>query len=281
MAEAPIDQIIKNLSRNLSKELIKKLPKKWEKIGNVLIINLPSELLKYKTEIGMTYSEILQCKTVLNNVGGISGIFRKPNVKIIYGPADTATVHKENGIRFKLDPIKIMFSSGNMDERIRLASISNENEIIVDIFAGIGYFTIPLAVHSNPMKIFACEINPVSFEFLKQNIILNDVAKNVSPILGDNREIAPKNIADRVIMGYLENNYDYLSTAINCLRNKSGFIHFHTLCSNDKTPGKTLKMIRNIGDNNKVKINFLKQVHVKSYAPGVDHFVFDLKIDGK
>jgi len=33
-----------------------------------------------------------------------------------------------------------MFSSGNMDERIRMSMISDKNEVVVDLFAGIGYF---------------------------------------------------------------------------------------------------------------------------------------------
>jgi tRNA wybutosine-synthesizing protein 2 len=281
MVESQINQIKKNLSRNLTIDLIKKLPEKWEKIGDVLIFRLPSELLNYKTEIGKTYSDILNSKTVLNEIGTVSGIFRKPKVEIIYGSSDTITVHKENGIRFKLDPIKIMFSSGNMDERIRMANISNENETVVDLFAGIGYFTIPIGVHSKPEKIFAVEINPVSFDFLKQNIVLNDVTNNIVPLYGDNREIAPENTADRVIVGYLEKTHDYLPIAIKCLKNKSGFIHFHTLCSKEINPEKNLKMIKTIGDKQNVKTKLLKQVHVKSYAPGVDHFVFDLKIDEK
>ncbi len=58
-----------------------------------------------------------------------------------------------------------MFSSGNMNERIRMSNISKPNEVVVDLFAGIGYFTLPIAVYSKPKKIYACEKNPISYDF--------------------------------------------------------------------------------------------------------------------
>ena len=131
-------------------------------------------------------------------------MYREPNVKIIYGNKKTETIHIENGIRYKLDPQKVMFSSGNMDERIRMAKISNPKETVVDLFAGIGYFTLPMAVYSKPKKIFACEINPVAYDYLCKNIVQNDVTSIVEPLLGDNKTTAPKNVADRIIMGYID-----------------------------------------------------------------------------
>jgi len=59
-----------------------------------------------------------------------------------------------------------MFSSGNMDERIRMSMISDKNEVVVDLFAGIGYLLCRMAVYSKPEKIYACEINPVAYDYL-------------------------------------------------------------------------------------------------------------------
>jgi len=155
MIEIPSNQIKKSLSIDIPSELIKYLPDKWEKIGDILIIKLNHNLEEYQKIICEKYAEILLCKTVLNNVGGVIGTNRTPKVDIIYGSKNTETIHKENGIRFNLDTAKIMFSSGNMHERLRMANISNMDEIVVDLFAGIGYFTIPMAVYSKPKKIFA------------------------------------------------------------------------------------------------------------------------------
>ncbi len=71
----------------------------------------------YKEIIGKAYAEGLGCTTTLNDNGGISGVYRKPVVEVIFGSPHTETIHTENGIRFKVDPQQIMFSSGNMAER--------------------------------------------------------------------------------------------------------------------------------------------------------------------
>lgn len=280
MVETSFNKIKNSFSKEIPSKFVSKLPDKWEKIGDVAIIVLPSNLDEYKRIIGKKYAEVLNCKTVLKDIGGIKGEFRKPNVEIIYGSKDTITIHKENGVRYKLDPQKIMFSSGNMDERIRMATISSKNETVVDLFAGIGYFTLPIAVYSKSKKIFACEKNKVAFDFLHQNIVLNNVTAIVEPRMGDNREVAPKNIADRVIMGYIGQTHKFLPTAIDCLNN-TGIIHYHNTFSDEIVPEKPMKIIEKETNKKGCKAELLKYIHVKSYAPGISHYVFDIKIGEK
>jgi len=281
MAETPFETIKKTLSKDLPADLIDNLPKKWEKIGDILTLVLPSKLKKYDKKIAKIYAEALGCKTVLNDIGGISGEYREPNVELLYGSNDTETIHRENGVSYKLDLQKIMFSSGNMDERTRMAHVSNSNEIVVDLFAGIGYFTLQMAVHSRPEKIFACEKNPISFNYLCQNIILNNVSSIVKPIHGDNRMVAPKNIADRVIMGYFGDTHQFLPIAFECLKNHCGIIHYHDKFADDAVPDKTLDIVENVAEKYNRKINLLNFKCVKSYAPGISHYVFDVKVGEK
>ena len=153
MLATPFEKIKKTLSNKISLESLNLIPEKWEKIGDILIIKLNKNLHDHSKIIGETYCEILNCKTALNDIGGITGIYREPKIEVIYGSSDTETIHIENGIRYKLDAQKIMFSSGNMDERIRMANISKKKETIVDLFAGVGYFTLPIAVYCKPKKI--------------------------------------------------------------------------------------------------------------------------------
>ena len=274
----PFDEIKDKLAPYIPENLIFSLPNKWEKIGDVLIVKLPKELEAYSEHVGWAYAETLNCKSVLVDKHGISGIYREPNVEIIYGSKDTETIHRENGIKYKLDPQKVMFSSGNMDERIRMGNISNKDEIVVDLFAGIGYFTLPLAVYSKPVKIYACEINPVSYEYLCENILLNDVSFIVEPLLGDNRDVAPENVADRVIMGYLDDTYKFLPIAFNCLKNRSGIVHYHEVCPNDLLHSRPIERFKKEARKINRRIEILNQKVVKSYAPGVDHIVLDVKI---
>jgi len=278
MVETPLSKIKKSLSNEIPLELTNYLPEKWEKIGDIVIIKLNEKLRNYGGKIGKTYAEILCCKTVLNDVGGISGIYREPNVEILYGCENTETIHKENGIKYKLDVQKIMFSSGNMDERLRMAKISNKNETIVDLFAGVGYFTLPMAVYSKPKKIFSCEINPVAYKYLCKNIVLNHVTSIVEPLLGDNRTMAPKNVAERVVMGYIEDTERFLPVAFDCLENYSGFLHYHDVCPDELLPEKPLKMVEKTAEKYKKNVDLLTCRVIKSYAPGVSHVVLDIRV---
>lgn len=281
MSNNPYERIKKKAISIIPPYLIDRIPKKWEKIGDVLLFKLSSEFDDYKIEISKIYAQILKCKSVLNDIGGIEGIYRIPKVELIFGSENTETIHIENGIKYKLDPRKIMFSSGNMQERLRMSNISNENEVIVDLFAGIGYFSIPIAVYSKSKKIFACEINPISFDYLCKNIVINHVTSIIEPLMGNNINTSPTNIANRVILGYFGDTKSYLPLALKCLKNKSGVIHYHDIFSDDIVPSNPLKIVDDFAKKYKIKTKCLKYRNVKSYSPGISHYVFDIKIGEK
>ena len=277
MIKTPHELIREKLQYYVPSSLLYILPNKWEKIGNVLIIKIPPALERYRREIAEVYASVLRCKSVLEDLGGIKGEKREPNVRLIYGNSNTETIHVENGIRYKLDPSKIMFSSGNMEERIRMATIKAKDEVVVDMFAGIGYFSLPLAVYGSPKKVYAIEINPVAYKYLRENITLNNVNAIVEPLLGDNKKATPKGVADRVIMGYLHETHNYLPVALESLKG-SGVIHYHEICPNELLKTRPLQMVRNATENLGFRIIDFKRRIVKSYAPGVSHIVLDVKV---
>jgi tRNA wybutosine-synthesizing protein 2 len=281
MSKTPFQKIKESLSEEIASEFLEILPEKWEKIGDILILVLPPALYKFKLIISKKYAEVLNCRTVLNDIGGILGELREPQVEIIYGDKNTVTIHKENGIKYKLDPQKIMFSSGNMDERIIMSRISNRSETIIDLFSGIGYFTLPIAVYSKPKLIYACEKNKIAYNFLCENVVLNNVLDKVETLEGDNRNMAPKDIADRVIMGYIGNTHKFLPVAIMCLKDMRGVIHFHEKYPEKIVPEKPLKQIKEIADTYNRSATLIGYRKVKSYAPGISHFVFDIRFDDK
>lgn len=278
MRTTPFERIKKKLSLVLPSDVVNRLPDKWEKIGTVVTIRLPDELKQYKEIIGNVYREVMSCVTVLNDIGGISGVYREPVVEVISGTSLTETIHTENGVRFKLDPQRIMFSSGNMAERRRMATISNSCETVVDLFAGIGYFTIPIAVYSKPKKVFACEINPLAYGYLCANVVLNHVTDIVEPLWGDNRKTAPNDSADRVILGYLQDPQVFLTIAINCLRNQCGILHYHEVVPLESIPKLPLKHIQTAAKHYHRSVELLKVNTVKSYAPRIHHVVLDVRI---
>jgi tRNA wybutosine-synthesizing protein 2 len=157
-------------------------------------------------------------KSVYRYSGTVSGQLRLPKVSYVAGQKDPVTIHKENGCLYMLDITKVMFSKGNVLERARLPKLVNPGEVIADMFAGIGYFSIPLGKFSPAKKIYSIELNPVSFHFLKKNIKLNKLRDKVHPILGDCRKARLPEKADRIVMGYLPKTYEFLPAAFRLLK---------------------------------------------------------------
>lgn len=271
----PWDRIVARA--NVDKDLKPFLPRKWELIGEVVVLKLPKELQAVPEAVALAYAEEFGAKAVLKDLG-IDGEFREPKMEVLWAKGPTETIHIENKVKFALDPMKVMFSSGNIDERVRMATVPKDNETVVDMFAGIGYFTIPMAVHSKPSKIIACEKNPVAYAYLEKNIELNHVKEKVHPFLGDNRD-APEKIADRVIMGYLPSPREFLPKAIKMLRrHKDCVIHYHENAPEKEIPWALYSRVAGAAGEPGRGAKLLSYRWIKSYKPRIWHAVVDVKI---
>jgi tRNA wybutosine-synthesizing protein 2 len=259
-------------------ELIDLVPHSWQLLGNILICNIKQELLPHEHEIGVAFTKIeKRAKIVARKLMPPQGEMRIPNLKIIAGRGNTETIHKENHCVFKLDPFKILFSPGNSNERLRLSRLVQEGEIVIDLFSCVGQFSIPIAVHSKPSKVYAVEMNPEAYKYLVTNILLNRLVDVVKPILGNCKDVAPVGIADRVIMGLINGTEKYLDTAFNSLKKSGGIIHYH-----ESFPKRLLKekldIIEQKAEQKSFKIKKLNFKRVKKYAPRIDHIVMDLEV---
>lgn len=271
----PMAEIRARVREELPSVDLAMLPDSWEKIGDVLVMRFPDDFTE-KREAAAIYADVVGCRAVLEDAGGISGVMRRPLVRHIWGDHDTETVHIENGISYRLDPQRVMFSSGNVDERIRMASVASSGEVAVDLFAGIGYFTLPLAVHGNA-RVYACEINPTAAEYLRSSAALNEVESRVEVRKGDCREVAPHGVAERVVMGYL-GAAPFLPTAMQVLHPSGGVLHYHCACSAEDFPGEPLEEVQQAAHNAGRSVELKRHRTVKSYAPGVVHGVLDVAI---
>lgn len=263
------------IEEEMTPEQIRLLPKGWYILGDVIIVKIHPALEDHKGVIGDALLAIYpRCKSVLRDFG-IDGKFREPKRELIAG-SGSETVHKENGVLFKLDALRLMFSPGNLQERMRMAQFGH-GETVVDMFAGVGYFTLPMAVHSHPKRIISIELNPLAHSFLAENIRLNKVEDIVEPVLGDCSKKAPRGIADRVVMGYVGCTNEYLGAGIKALR-KGGILHYHQTLPARKTPAALGEdVIIASGKLGRVA-EILRCARVKKYAPNVIHAVVDARI---
>ncbi|KAF6205761.1 hypothetical protein GE061_019934 [Apolygus lucorum] len=128
---------------------------------------------------------------------------------------------------YRWDVEKTMFSRGNVTERHRIARLDCTNEVIVDLYAGIGYFTLPYLVHANAKHLHACEWNPDALKSLRFNLSLNGVADRCTVHDGDNRLVCPKNIANRVNLGLIPSSEASWDTACQTLLSSGGTLYVH------------------------------------------------------
>jgi tRNA wybutosine-synthesizing protein 2 len=240
---------------------------KYKKIGDILILDS-----NYQNDDFEELSRRHNVKTVMK-IDHIQGTKREPVYKVLYG-SETETINKENGCLFKLDLAKVMWSKGNNNERLRIAKLVEDGETVIDMFAGIGYFSIPIGVHANAHEVIAIEINPNSYHFLCENIELNKL-DNITPVLGDCKVETPKFMADRIIMGYVKTTHHYLNVAIGSL-NEGGILHYHETVPEKLMDSRPIERIVASADGREVEI--LKTNKIKKYSPGVWHVVIDARI---
>ena len=275
------EKLVDFIGEDLDEKELDLIPKGFQKVGDKIIINLPSELDEKFSIIGKGILGVFpNVKSVYAKAGGITGEFRRPQIKLIAGEDNPRVENFENGVWYVYDLTKIMFAKGNVSERGRLPKVVSPGEVIVDMFVGIGYFSIPIAKHVPDVKIYGIDKNPDSVYWLFRGKERNDL-KNLEIILGDSKEEVQKLIdrgivADRVLMGYLPPPEEFVGSALSILK-EGGMVHYDALIRTDHVE-EDLEKVRQLFCINGRKAEIVNPQRVKSYRPKVDHYVVDLRV---
>ena len=281
------DNLKEKLKGNLTEEELFSLPSGFQTIGKVMVIKLNPMLLEKKDLIGNACLELNPyMKSVYINLGKVKGTFREPEkIELIAGIDDPVVEHKEHGVIYRFDITKIMFSKGNINERKFLATLVMDNEILIDMFAGIGYFSLPIAKNARPKRIYSIELNPVSFKFLIQNIKINHLEDIIIPILGDCKEevlkLSDEGIkADRVIMGVFPAPREYIKYALSLVKINGTIYHYEGVVEKEEFM-RLYNEFNQIAEDNGFTCELMSYRFVKSYGPNLFHIVLDIKASKK
>lgn len=272
---------LKDKVSEITKTKKDKIPSSPQMLGHVLLAKFPKCTSKDKRKIAKAWMQLLPKIKTVGEIKGIKGELRQPKVVKLLGNG-FETLHKEHGILYKLDTSKIMFSKGNHFERQRLLSQVKPNETVIDMFAGIGYFSLSMAKRAK--HVIAIEKNPLSFKYLVENVGLNKI-KNITLANDDCRNVELQGAADRVLMGYFRgrsplksqksysNNFSteqFLPFAKKFAK-KGAVIHYHNIYKKDELWSKAEAELKGL--------KILNKVIIKSYAPGVVHVCVDAEVE--
>ena len=251
------------------------LPSSFDIVGDIAIIELPEELMPYGRAIGEAILKAHRhIKAVFAKGSAVSGEYRVRELIHLAGERRTETIHRENGIKLRLDVARVYFSPRLATERMRVFRIAREGEVVFDMFAGVGPYSILLAKKAG--TVFACDINPWAVRYLEENRKLNRVS-NVIPILGDVRGIAGQLKADRVVMNLPKFAREFLREAITSTK-KGGMVHYYGFSHEEDLFGEHERIILETAEELGMGAKILGRRKVRPYAPRQFNIAIDFMV---
>lgn len=272
-------------------DLLASVPSKWERLGGLIL--LPADLSEQPSWLEVMNHP--QCEDMWLGIldalkGDALGIqapiandtFRSSQVNMLYGSSEVRFL--DHGITYIFDAAKVMFSSGNVTERRRIGAISMEGETVIDAYAGVGYYTLPMLVHSQAAHVHACEINPASIAGLQAGAAANKVRECLTVHEGDNQVSLASlvGMADRCHLGLLPSSEPVWELALKALKSQGGWLHVHMNVEEERIPSwmeATRNRFQAWADQHDLgfEVHNRHLERVKWFAPFVRHVVLDLE----
>ncbi|KAF8114587.1 hypothetical protein N665_0036s0111 [Sinapis alba] len=178
----PMNEVLEAL---LPKGMI--VPSAFEMVGHIAHLNLRDEHLPYKRLIAKVVLDKNQPKiqTVVNKIDPIHNDFRTMQLEVLAGNHSLVTTVVENGLRFHVDLARVYWNSKLGTERQRLLLGFDHNDVVCDVFAGVG--PIALAAARIVKRVYANDLNPHAVEFMEQNSVVNKLEKRIEVFNMDGR----------------------------------------------------------------------------------------------
>ena len=278
--------------QNMIIELLSELPTKWEKLGDLILLPetaFSSErwtsIISQDNQLSLweCIAEALKVERIGKQKHVSDDIIRSSQAQLLLGDSSWVEL-VDFGVKFGFDACKVMYSSGNVTERHRIGNIDLKGETIVDCYAGIGYYTLPMLVRGEAELIHACELNQHSISALQWGAKANNVADRLIIHKGNNALTMPKleGVADRCHLGLLPSSQSVWKLAIACLKEKGGILHIHMNVDEEKieqwidsTMSLLQQYLEELKRNYNLEVKHLEKV--KWFSPRVRHVVLDVE----
>ncbi len=270
----------KALESILSEQESQELISSFDQIGDIIIVRIPDSLLSKKKVIGETLlKQVKIAKSVFYQASAVEGDFRTRNLEILAGDNKTETEYKEFGCKFTVDVENAFFSPRLSTERERISNLVQNGETVVNMFAGVGMFSVMIAKKKKCM-VYSIDINPIATKLCEKNIKSNKLVGNIVSINGDALQIIQEqlqNKSDRTLMLLPERSDEFLESAINATKN-GGIIHYYSHIHADKKSDAGKLSEKHYLHISPVKSEILGSKIVRAVGPRYYQTVVDIKI---
>jgi tRNA (guanine37-N1)-methyltransferase len=271
------------LEKRLPPHLLATVPRALDIVGDIAVIEIPPDLKTHEKLIGEAVLETHRnIRTVLAKASAVTGTYRLRQFTVIAGENRTTTVYKEHGCKYQVDIAKAYFSPRLSHEHKRVASLVQKGETVVDLFAGVGPFSVLIAKTVEDVKVYGVDLNPDAIELLERNARLNRVENRVFPIVGDARQIVEdklSGVADRVIMNLPEKAMEFVDAACRAVRPAGGVIHHYGFIRQpDSIENMKQRFVDTVEATGRTVDVFLFAKAIRETAPYECQVVLDAKI---
>jgi len=270
----------KSLENVLTSKESDELISAFDQIGDIIILRIPDSLLSKKKIIGETLlNEVKIAKSVFYQASAVEGDFRTRDLEILAGEDNTETEYKEFGCKFTVDVENVFFSPRLSTERERITNLIQNGEIVTNMFAGIGMFSI-MAAKKKKCTVYSLDINPIASKLCEKNIGINKLTGKVISINGDASKIIKEqlmNKSDRTLMLLPERSDEFLESAINTTKD-GGIIHYYSHIHADKKSDAGKLSEEHYLQVTPVKSEILSSKIVRAVGPRYYQTVVDVKI---
>ncbi len=266
------------LKDELTEDEIENLRTSFDTIGDIVILEIPDDLVSKKQIIGDAALKFTKKQAIYMKKSAIKGTIRIRDLEFLAGTDDSVTIHKEHGVRLKLDVRQVYFSPRLATERLRVNDSVCDGERILDMFCGIGPFPVLIA-KNHDVDIAAVDINEDAIKYLNENIHINKLKGNIKAYCGDVREVSKSfnHKFDRIIMNLPGLAYTFLDVAADLIED-GGTINYYEFSDSYE---QGIKRLTDAVESAGMEVEIINTRKVKSTSPGEWHVAIDGKVHVK
>ncbi len=221
------------VAKRLGEDIASRVPRSYDVVGDVALLPLPEDLLRYGKEIGEALMMLHRNVRAVYARGTTTGEERVRQLVHLAGEHRTTTIYREHGLRFYVDVARVYVNPSLSEEHVRIASMIKDGSSVLDMFAGIGFFSLHIAARKRCKTITACDINPYALYCFNRSVELNK-AKLKSSIMFIKCDakllttILSENSFDVIIMNLPHKALDFVDIACS-LAKKDAILVMYTI----------------------------------------------------